>query len=82
MDKLANQVPDYLWLTRVASTGPAQVTVEGMTFSNLMIAEMMSRMEASDLFGGVALVVAERSKGAAAGTQPLLSFSLTANLKP
>ena len=62
MDHLADQVPDYLWLTRVAETGPDQLTVEGMAFSNLMIAELMSRMEESDLFDGIALVVAERAK--------------------
>jgi len=81
LDQLADQIPDYLWYTRVASPAPGQISLEGMTFSNLMVAELMSRMEASELFDNVALVVAERAKGPAAAARPLLSFTLTARIK-
>lgn len=81
MDRLADQIPDYLWLTRVAETGPDQLTVEGMAFSNLMIAELMSRMEESDLFEGIALVVAERAKTSQTGDRSILSFTLTARVR-
>lgn len=81
MDQLADQVPDYLWLTHVGASGGRQVTVEGLTFSNLMVAELMSRMETSELFDGVALVVAEKAKGSQPGNRPVLSFTLTARVK-
>ena len=81
MDRLADEIPDYLWLTRVAETGPDQLTVEGMAFSNLMIAELMSRMEESDFFEGIALVVAERAKSGSTGDRTLLSFTLTARVR-
>lgn len=82
MDHLADEVPDYLWLTRLAQTGPGTLTVEGLSFSNLMVAELMSRMEETDLFDGVGLVVAERAKQGRSGPRPLLSFTLTARVKP
>lgn len=81
MDRLADGVPDYLWLTHLGMSGPGQLTVEGMTFSNLMVAELMSRMEEEDLFEGVSLVVAERAKGSLEGNRPVLSFTLTARVK-
>jgi type IV pilus assembly protein PilN len=82
MDHLSDQVPDYLWLTRAAETGPGQITVEGLAFSNLMVAELMSRMERSELFDGVALTVAERAKTNASSERPLLSFTVTARMRP
>jgi Tfp pilus assembly protein PilN len=81
MDQLADQVPDYLWLTHLGTSGGRKVTVEGLTFSNLMVAELMSRMESSDLFDTVALVVAEKAKGNREGIRPVLSFTLTARVK-
>jgi Tfp pilus assembly protein PilN len=82
LDHLADTVPDYLWLTRTAQTGPNQITVEGMAFSNLMVAELMSRMEQSDIFEGVALTVAEKAKVDRGNNPPVLSFALTARVKP
>lgn len=82
MDNLADEVPDYLWLTRLAQTSPGQVQVEGLSFSNLMVAELMTRMEETELFDGVGLVVAERAKQSRSGPRPLLSFTLTARVKP
>jgi Tfp pilus assembly protein PilN len=81
MDQLADQVPDYLWLTHLGTAGGRQVTVEGKTFSNLMVAELMSRMEASDLFESVGLVVAEKSKANHPEARPVLQFTLTARVK-
>jgi len=80
LDQLSDQIPDYLWYTRMAS-GSGEVTLEGLTFSNLMVAELMSRMEESELFDAVSLVVAERAKGGPEAARPLLSFTLTARVK-
>jgi hypothetical protein len=41
------------------------VQIEGVTFSNLVVADLMSRLESSDLFEKVDLVVTE--KGAIEG---------------
>jgi type IV pilus assembly protein PilN len=82
MDHLADQVPDYLWLTKADETGAGQITIEGLAFSNLMVAELMSRMERSDFFNNVALTVAERAKTGLSADHALLSFTVTARIKP
>lgn len=82
VDHLSDDIPDYLWLSRVAQTGPGMLTVEGLAFSNLMVAELMSRMEQSELFDGVALTVAEKADVGSPSGEPLLSFTLTARVKP
>ncbi len=82
MDKLADEVPDYLWLTKVAESAPNQLTVEGKAFSNLMIADLMMRMEQDSLFQGVNLVVAEKSREAGGSARPVLAFTLNAQVKP
>ncbi len=82
VDHLADQVPEYLWLTKVSQSTPEDLAVEGMSFSNLMIAELMTRMEQSDLFENVTLVVAEKAKGVSDAGQPVLSFMLNARITP
>ncbi len=82
IDRLAYQVPDYVWLTRVAHAGPGHIQVEGAAFSNLMIAELMSRLEGSDLFEGVTLVEARKGREGLGGDRPALEFTLTARLAP
>ena len=84
LDDLATQVPDYLWLTKVAEAGAGQITVEGMTFTNLMVAELMSRMEDSRLFENVNLTMAEKAKkqGNSDVERPVYTFTLTARVKP
>lgn len=82
LDDLALQVPDYLWLTKVEEAGANQLTVEGLTFTNLMVAELMSRMEDSPMFEGVSLSVAEKAKtGKAKSDRPVYKFAVTARIK-
>ncbi len=81
MDKLADETPDQLWLTRVAETGPDELTLEGRAFSNLMIAEFMNRMEQDPLFDGISLVVSEKARDASTTERPVLAFTLTARVK-
>ena len=62
VDELSRCVPEHLWLNNYEETGPDQVKIEGVTFSNLLVADLMSRLEASPLYGNVDLVVAERGQ--------------------
>lgn len=77
MDELAAQVPEHLWLTRISQSGPETQLVEGVTFSNLLIADLMGRMQRTDLYDGVDLTVAER---AYIGEETVVEFSLTARI--
>lgn len=62
MDELAKCVPDHLWLSSVTQDGSGNLNLDGMTFSNLVVSDFMSRLERSTSFGDVQLGVAERGQ--------------------
>jgi len=61
MDELARCVPDHLWMTQAQQDASGQLSLEGVTYSNLVVSDFMSRLERSPLFADVELRVAERS---------------------
>ena len=61
VDELSRCVPDHLWLTSYEETGN-KVQIEGVTFSNLLVADFMTRLEASPLYGSVDLLIAEKGQ--------------------
>jgi len=62
MNDLSMSVPGNLWLTNLVETGGSRVELEGYTFSNFTIADLMANMEKSKRFQNVALKVAEEGK--------------------
>ncbi len=79
MDDLSSQVPRYLWLTSLKQQGPGKISVEGVTFSNLIVADFMMRMERSPLFAGVDLITTQRGE---IDDRDVVEFTVTANLTP
>ena len=79
MDDLARCVPDHLWLTGASQDSPGSLSVEGVTFSNLVVSDFMSRLEHSSLFAGVELEYAERSQF---GDHDVVKFRLTCRVTP
>lgn len=77
VDELSKCIPQHLWLVSYEETGPTQVQVEGVTFSNLLVADFMSRLEASPLYGTVDLVVAEKGT---IDTRSVVKFKITASM--
>jgi type IV pilus assembly protein PilN len=77
VDELSKCIPEHLWLTSYEETGTNQVAVEGVTFSNLLVADFMSRLEASPLYGTVDLVVAEKGT---IDTRSVVKFKITASM--
>lgn len=62
MDELARCVPDHLWLVAATQDAGSSISLEGVTFSNLVVSDFMSRLERSPMFAGVELGFAERSQ--------------------
>jgi len=60
MDELARCVPDHLWLTGASQDASNHLQLEGVTYSNLVVSDFMSRIERSSMFSNVELAVAER----------------------
>lgn len=59
MDELARCLPDHLWLNGANQDGSSALNLEGVTFSNLVVSDFMSRLERSPMFANVNLEVAE-----------------------
>ncbi|UCF78891.1 MAG: PilN domain-containing protein [Candidatus Eiseniibacteriota bacterium] len=79
LDELNKRVPEHLWLTVYARSDTTRVTIEGVTFSNLIVADFMTRLERSVLYENVDLTVAQR------GTieeRDVVRFSLSSDVMP
>jgi type IV pilus assembly protein PilN len=79
MDDLARCVPDHLWLTSATQDAGSSLSVEGVTFSNLVVSDFISRLERSPMFANVELEFAER------GTltdRDVVKFRLTCQVTP
>lgn len=79
MDELARCVPDHLWLSAVTQETGAQIHLEGSTFSNLVVSDLMSRLERSPMFANVELEVAEH---ATINQNDIVKFRVTCQVTP
>jgi type IV pilus assembly protein PilN len=75
VDELSKCVPEHLWLSGYEESAQNQITIDGVTFSNLIVADFMTRLEASPLFGTVDLLVAEKGT---IDQRNVVKFKLTA----
>jgi len=79
MDELARCVPDHLWLSGVSQDANSRLQLEGVTYSNLVVSEFMSRLERSALFADVELAVAERGN---VTDKSVVKFQLSCSANP
>lgn len=79
MDEMARCIPDHLWLTGAQQDAGSTLSLEGVTFSNLVVSDFMSRLERSPLFAAVELDVAERG---AVGERDVVKFRVTCQVTP
>lgn len=79
MDNLSREVPKYLWLTEVKQNDAGQVSVKGMTFSNLIVADLMMAMEKNPMFANVDLIQTNKGK---ISDRDVTEFSIVAQITP
>jgi type IV pilus assembly protein PilN len=81
VDELARHIPENLWLTRFIASPGGGYRLEGTTFSNLLVADLMGRLENSDLFYRVDLAESKRDL---IGAEAVIDFAIifTPNHKP
>jgi len=77
MDQLCLEVPQHLWLTRMSQGNDGRLLLEGLTFSNLVVAELMRRLEETPVYENVDLTITERKE---AGEDKLIRFTVTADM--
>lgn len=73
LDQLSYAVPDYLWLVTFKED-KGKVDLEGMTFSNLIVADFMDKLKSSGYFSNVEL--AQTAK-AVSEDKELVKFVIT-----
>lgn len=78
VDELDRSIPDHMWLSSMMGDA-GTITIEGTTFSNLIIADLMIRLDRSPLFSNVALGQASRG---IIDEVDVVQFKLTMNLTP
>jgi type IV pilus assembly protein PilN len=79
MDELAKCLPDHMWLTGASQDASGALNIDGVTMSNLVVSDFMSRLDRSPMFANVELTVAERGNVA---NRPLVKFRLTCDVTP
>jgi Tfp pilus assembly protein PilN len=58
-DELSKRLPDYMWVTGFSESN-GSIVLNGVTFSNLLVAELIRTLERSVYYDQVDLVVAQR----------------------
>lgn len=79
LNDISEMLPENCWLTNVTEQGGKMVNIDGVTFSNYIIADLMNGLEKSDRFGEVVLKVAQE------GTildHRVIEFSLESTILP
>ncbi len=79
MDELAKCLPDHMWLTSALQDNGTTLSIEGQTFSNLVVSDFMARLERSPMFANVTLETAERG---AIDEHPVVKFRLHCQITP
>ncbi|MBI3539635.1 MAG: PilN domain-containing protein [Candidatus Eisenbacteria bacterium] len=79
MDELARCVPDHLWMTLAQQEAGNQLNLEGVTYSNLVVSDFMSRLERSHMFANVELGVAETGQIA---DRDVVKFRISCQVTP
>ena len=79
MDELARCVPDHLWMTLAQQDAGSQLDLEGVTYSNLVVSDFMSRLERSPMFANVELGVAEAGQ---ITDRDVVKFHITCQVTP
>lgn len=77
LDELASSLPEYVWLTSFEDKIP-NFKIEGMSFSNLTVADFMNRLEDSEYLTDVDLTTLKKISF---GGQDVMQFTLSVNLK-
>ena len=60
MSEVARRMPENCWLTGLREVSPTQFEIEGITFSNFIVADFLRDLQSSDYYHSLDLVQIER----------------------
>ena len=79
LNDISYKLPGNCWLTDIKELSPNNFSINGITFSNFTVADMISNLEDSPLVTSVDLKIAERGQ---IKKREVMKFSLSANVMP
>jgi len=77
LDEVSMRMPEFTWLTQLNVT-QGNMTIKGVTASNLLVADFMNRLEESSYIHNVDLTVLEKK---VVEKQEMMEFTLTADVR-
>jgi Tfp pilus assembly protein PilN len=77
MDEVARRVPRYMWLTSMKNLAADRVAFDGFAFSNLVVSDLMSELDRSNLFADTELSIVKRE---AVSGQNAVNFTVTSTV--
>ncbi len=75
LDELNRALPEHVWLTSLEEQGGTRYAIEGVTFSNFLVSDVLQNISRSPWISGVDLVVAEKGE---INDVPVVKFKATA----
>jgi len=79
LNDISEKMPPNSWLTAVKENGGTEITIDGVTFSNYLIADLMSNLDKSDHFDLVALSIAQEGRIL---DHKVIQFTLSSRITP
>ena len=77
LSELARRSPENMWLTKVHENSPGQYKLEGITFSNFIVADFIANLSQADLYQALDLNDIQRGK---IDDVTVLDFEITATV--
>jgi Tfp pilus assembly protein PilN len=77
LDEVARRVPRYMWLTAMKNLSQDRVSFDGYAFSNLVVSDLMSSLDKSQMFHDTELTVVKRQQ---VEGQNAVSFTVTSTV--
>jgi len=79
LNDISEKMPPNSWLTSVKESGGTEIVLEGVTFSNYLIADLMSNLDKSDHFDLVTLNIAQEGRIL---EHKVIQFTLSSRVTP
>ena len=79
LNDVSYKLPKNCWLTDISELSPNMFSVDGIAFSNYTVADLMTNLEASQVFSSIDLRFAEQGE---IKERKVMKFGLSANTVP
>ena len=79
LNDISEKLPSNSWLISVKEVGGTQISIDGVTFSNYLIADLMNNLEKSDHFNNVNLNIAQEGHMM---DHKVIKFTLNSRIAP